>query len=284
MFLWLMLQFLLVCALELADDLIRGDVAPPNAALAQAHARALATFEIHHGLLVELVIQRTALALQGSRALGWIVPTAGTLYVVCHLLCFAMLLVWVHTAHRRWFPLIRNIALLTGALAVAIYEIYPLAPPRLAGPVVSPGKRFHIADTLHALIGGGSLHGTALGYNQYSAMPSLHVAWALIVGVTVAALASHRIVRVAGGLYPLFMSLAVIVTGGHWVLDILGAAVTVMVASLGVVGGRVVWHDLVQMQVERKPAALPALEAPAAQRVERYVRPASVRIERLDSP
>ncbi len=61
-----------------------------------------------------------------------------------------------------------------------------------------------------------------------AAVPSLHFGYALIVGVALATLASHRIVRVAGALYPLAMLLVIVGTGNHFVFDAaLGAVVVV---------------------------------------------------------
>jgi membrane-associated phospholipid phosphatase len=61
-------------------------------------------------------------------------------------------------------------------------------------------------------------------------MPSLHVAWALIVGVGVAWIARPIALRLLGLVYPFLMSLAVIVTGNHYIADCLGGAAVVVVA------------------------------------------------------
>jgi membrane-associated phospholipid phosphatase len=83
---------------------------------------------------------------------------------------------------------------------------------------------------VHGLIGSGKIHGTALGYNPYSAMPSLHVAWALIMGITVCLLARNPLLRAVGVLYPVIVTFATIVTGNHYVMDVIGAAGCVALA------------------------------------------------------
>jgi PAP2 superfamily len=63
-------------------------------------------------------------------------------------------------------------------------------------------------------------------------MPSLHVAWAFIVGVAVMALARSALVRLVAALYPGIVLFVVVVTANHYVLDAVGAVVTVALASL----------------------------------------------------
>ena len=49
--------------------------------------------------------------------------------------------------------------------------------------------------------------------NQYAAMPSLHVGWDLLVGMSIVAAASTAALRVVGFALPVLMTLAVIVDG-----------------------------------------------------------------------
>ena len=65
-------------------------------------------------------------------------------------------------------------------------------------------------------------------YNPFAAVPSLHFGYALIVGVTLVALASHPLVRAAGALYPVVMLVVIVATGNHFFFDAaLGAIVVV---------------------------------------------------------
>src|SRR5215470_12338101 len=71
----------------------------------------------------------------------------------------------------------RNALLLVSAIGLAVYAVYPVAPPRLM-----PGGGYL---DLVARAGFGSSHGGPININQYGAMPSLHLAWAtwvLLVG------------------------------------------------------------------------------------------------------
>ena len=64
--------------------------------------------------------------------------------------------------------------------------------------------------------------------NQYAAMPSLHVGWNLIVGIAVYRVATRRPARLFGVLSPVLMSLAVVVTANHYVVDALAGAALVV--------------------------------------------------------
>jgi membrane-associated phospholipid phosphatase len=133
---------------------------------------------------------------------------------------------WVYFFRRPLFSFVRNVFLFTTLIAVALYEAFPLAPPRLARDLWYQGHPFHFLD---AVFGHG---GVQLDFNEYAAMPSLHVAWALIVGCTLWWAARPAIVRVLGLIYPFIMLTTVIVTGNHYLSDALGALVVVCAAAL----------------------------------------------------
>jgi hypothetical protein len=62
--------------------------------------------------------------------------------------------------------------------------------------------------------------------NQYAAMPSLHVGWALWCGVMLWRHGGTRTAKTAGVVYPLVTTLAVMGTANHYFLDaVAGAAV-----------------------------------------------------------
>jgi hypothetical protein len=116
-----------------------------------------------------------------------------------------------------WFR--RTLASLT-ALALVIHALFPLAPPRM---LASAG----MVDTGHLY--GPSVYGSpsadALS-NQYAAMPSLHVGWALAVAVAMIAATRSRW-RWLWLAHPALTLLVVVVTGNHYWLDAIAAAVLV---------------------------------------------------------
>ena len=86
--------------------------------------------------------------------------------------------------------------------------------------------------TMRQVIGTGRLTNVPLGYNPFSSMPSLHVAWALIAALALLFLARHPLLRMLGPLYPGVMVVTVHVTGNHDLLDPIGVAGAVRVAAL----------------------------------------------------
>ncbi len=182
---------------------------------ALANTRDIVALEQRLSLYGERAVQEWA---QGVPAL----PSAlGVLYIVLHFAATAVALVWVHRSHRASFPIVRTSLIVSTALALVGYVLYPAAPPRLAN--------LGFADTVtqHA---GLNLSSDLLGslYNPIAAVPSLHFGYALLVGVAVAALARNRAVRIAGAVYPAAMLFIIVATGNHFLFDAAaGGAVTV---------------------------------------------------------
>jgi len=86
----------------------------------------------------------------------------------------------------------------------------------------------------------GINHGSGfvqLAANPYAAMPSLHSADALIVGVTLALIVKRWYFKVLWLLWPAWVWFSVMATGNHFWLDVL-AGVFVPLVAVGVVYGR----------------------------------------------
>lgn len=130
--------------------------------------------------------------------------------------------VFLYRNNREAYYKYRTVALITLGVALFIYELYPLAPPRM---VTALG----FVDTLSSF-GLEEYHSAsdALLYNPFAAMPSLHFALAVI--------ASLHFLRRDGGAVPKtlvaaylgLMLASIVVTGNHYILDAVG--------SVGVVG------------------------------------------------
>ena len=171
------------------------------------------------GIYVEHGVQRTLDALP-------ILPTVlGLAYVLLHFAGTTAALVWLHRRHPEHFPIVRTTLVAATALALVGYVLYPAAPPRLAD------LGFSDTVTTHT---GLNLSSDLLGalYNPFAAVPSLHFGYALIVGVALAKLASRRVVRVAGALYPVAMLLVIVGTGNHFVFDAALGGLVVVAAWL----------------------------------------------------
>jgi membrane-associated phospholipid phosphatase len=103
-------------------------------------------------------------------------------------------------------------------IAVPWYALYPLAPPRFMEPFGYP-----FVDTLVVYAGVQSSAEGVGGANQFAAMPSMHIGWSVFAALWLAAaLPRWRIGAVLGGLHLALMCVTVVVTGNHYVLDIIG--------------------------------------------------------------
>lgn len=151
----------------------------------------------------------------------WLVHLADNFYLVAHLpvlLAVAIWVYWWHHAAYRWF---RNAFLFSALIGLSIYVLYPVAPPRFMPGFVDTMDRY-----------GFNVDGSAAGpfYNPFAAMPSLHVGWALLAGIAIVLCARLWWLRVAGASIPILMTLAVTVTGNHYLLDAVAGAIVVLIA------------------------------------------------------
>src|SRR5580704_8111378 len=136
-------------------------------------------------------------------------------YASLHFVVLITCLVWVYARHRRAYPHVRITLVLFTAGALLI-QFLPVAPPRML-----PGDG--MVDT--AARYGQSVYGSVAGFNadQLSAMPSVHVGWALLVALVVVQVSRSHWRWLALG-YPVLTLLAVVVTANHFWLDGIVAA------------------------------------------------------------
>ena len=140
-------------------------------------------------------------------------------YFVMHLGMTSLTLVvlWAHGRRYRWH---RDALLLMSVIGLAVYWLYPVAPPRLL-----PG--FH--DTVrHVLPAAYNLEASRA--NVYAAVPSLHLAWAVWVGVTLWSMSRRTWVRAVAVLHPALTTVTVLATGNHYVADVISGVALVVVA------------------------------------------------------
>ena len=187
----------------------------PNWAQAFVNARRIESLERVTGIAWEQSLQRAFLSLPD------LVSALNIFYFVGHFLFTALFFLWLYHRSRQGFRTFRDGFLAATAIAVVIHWLFPTAPPRLAG--------VGLEDTLLVLSGIdiGSPTSSALS-NPVAAVPSLHAAYALGVGLGLVRFARSSLVRVAGALYAPLVVLTIVVTGNHFVLD--------AVAGIAVIG------------------------------------------------
>ncbi len=152
----------------------------------------------------------------------WI-QAANGYYAIAHVPAIIALLLWAFIRHRGRYPRVRNVlALVTGACLVV--QLVAVAPPRMY-----PGLGF--VDSGHLY--GQSVY-TAVGTgvsDQLSAMPSLHVGWAVLVGLAAVLISSSRW-RWLVLAHPVLTVVVVAATANHWWLDGVVAVVILALAAL----------------------------------------------------
>jgi hypothetical protein len=161
-----------------------------------------------------------------------IVEAANLYYASLHFVGLIALLVWLFLRHRDKYPEVRaTVAVLTAVCLLV--QLIPVAPPRMLAldGMVDTGMRY-----------GQSVYGSVAGFNpdELSAMPSVHVAWALLIGITVVRVSRSRW-RWLALAYPAATTLVVVVTANHFWADGIVAAVLLVLAMLFCRGCRVLW-------------------------------------------
>ncbi len=155
---------------------------------------------------------------------SWLIKAANCYYAYVHFPATAICLVWLYLRRpERYVHTRRMLAWLT-ATALVVHLLMPLAPPRMLTElgIVDTGRLF-----------GPAVYGspaTDTLTNQYAAMPSLHVGWALAVAIALIGAAGRGRWRWLWLAHPVLTLLVVVITGNHYWLDAI-----VAMALLGVV-------------------------------------------------
>ncbi len=207
----------IVLAVYIAYSLTQGSLAK-SAGLAMNNAFNIIDLEKHLNIFLELEIQHWLLQ---SQFVTHLANYAYTFLYYPFLITFA---IWAYKRHYGQYIIFRNIFLVSAAMGLLCFALYPVAPPRML-----PDLGF--ADTMarYELIHYSPLIPSFL-VNQYAAMPSFHFGWSLLAGSATALIATSWWLKVLGASMPLIMLISIIATGNHFILDALGGAAAVGIA------------------------------------------------------
>jgi hypothetical protein len=182
-----------------------------------------------------------ALVQQPLLAHELLIRLANCYYAYVHFPATAICLVWLYLRRPAHYLRLRRVLAALTAAALVLHLLVPLAPPRMTAltGMVDTGQRY-----------GPAVYGSPTAdtlTNQYAAMPSLHVGWALAVAVVLVGVTAGRW-RWLWLAHPLVTALVVVVTGNHYWLDgLVAAALLAPILAL----------------VPRPPAARPPAVVPA---------------------
>jgi hypothetical protein len=150
---------------------------------------------------------------------AWLAYTCDYYYATLHFIVTIAVLVWLYVKHPLRYRSIRSVLIATNLTALVGFWFISLAPPRMLPGFVDTLVKFHTWGS----IASGDV---AKESNQFAAMPSLHVGWALWCAIAIVTLAERRWVRILGAIYPLCTVFVVLGTANHYVLDAIGGVVT----------------------------------------------------------
>ena len=166
----------------------------------------------HH--LVEQTVQQVA---DSSHVL---ITAAAWTYWNSEFTAIGVALLWVYLRRHEHFTRFRNAILLANVIGLIGYVVMPTAPPWMFPMEGFVDGVNHSSGLVHALA------------NPYAAMPSLHAADALILGVLLASTSRRRWAKALWLLWPLWVWFCVIATANHYVLDVLAGIVLAVAALL----------------------------------------------------
>jgi PAP2 superfamily protein len=198
--------------------LVRGFV-DGQAGLAFENARTLVDLERSLGLFFEPGLQAWA------RGEEWLLTGANWMYVNSHFVVTTTFLIWLYIARNHAFYYVRNMFMVAMAFALAGYLAYPTAPPRFM-------PEWGFTDSVAAFVGEGAENSANVLYNPFAAVPSMHVAFALMIAIPALFLVRKRVLKALWAVYPAVVTFVVVVTANHFWMDaLLGAMVAAASAS-----------------------------------------------------
>lgn len=196
--------------------LVRGGVVDRTGE-ALGHARQIIDGQRALGLFVEPAINAWALAA------SWRVQLFNFVYFWLDFPLIIGVGLFLFWRSRRYYTLLRDALLISGAFALVVYWVFPVAPPRFL-------PEWGFVDTMQQYAKlSYQAQSLAPFVNPFAAVPSLHVGWALLFALVLYQVSRSWWVRVAGALVLVLQTIAVVATANHFLFD----AVAGVVISLG---------------------------------------------------
>jgi len=198
--------------------LVRGMV-DGRAAQAFQNARHLIDLERTLHVFVEPTVQAWA---SGSSVL---IDAASWIYINAQVTITVSGLIWLYLFRNKSFYFVRNMFVVAMAIALVGYIVFPTAPPRF---FPEWGFLDSVADFTGARSDSPTINAL---FNPYAAVPSMHVAFALMIGWPLAQLVRWRALKVFWAIYPLLMTFVIVATANHFLADAFFGACTAGAAA-----------------------------------------------------
>jgi hypothetical protein len=215
-------QIVLFCGAYWLYRLVRG-VTDSRAAEAFDHAHRIVSLERSLGLFFEPSVNAWS---EGQK---WVIDFTSWMYVNSHFVITTVALAFIYLRRNPSFYFIRNMFMVAMLLALVGYAVFPTAPPRL---IPELGFTDSVADFTGVHVdesGGNTL------FNAFAAVPSMHVAFSLMLAIPMARMTRYKVVKVLWSLYPPLITFVVISTANHWWFDAFTGAITAALGALAAV-------------------------------------------------
>ena len=205
---------------DVARVLVRG-----REAVAMSNALAIMNAEKALHLYVEPFVQTIASHVHP------VVLFMDWFYTSVHIPATILVLVWIYLYRNEAYGFFRNVFLTMNVLGITIFAMLPVAPPRL---VPTSG----VVDTLY-LYSSSNYRSGAMSFvtNQFAALPSLHIGYALFLTLAIWVLTTNRLARALAAVYPVLVLAAIVITGNHYLIDALAGVLVLGVAFVANYGG-----------------------------------------------
>ncbi len=213
----LLRQIVLFCGAYWLYRLVRGQV-DARAAAAFENARSIIDLEQALGLFFEPALHAW------STSQSWVIDIASWLYVNSHFTITTLTLAFLYLRRNERFYFVRNMFMVAMGIALVGYMAFPTAPPRF---MPEWGFRDSVAEFT-----GVEPESSNLLFNPFAAVPSMHVAFALMLGLPLASMVRRRWAQLLWWSYPAVVSFVVVATANHWWFDAFLGAATAGVAAL----------------------------------------------------
>ncbi len=208
-------ELLIVGWLYFVYDIIN-NLSPVSRTAALRHARDVLHLESIMGLDVEKAANKWLATRE------FIGSLLANFYNLAHIWITLAVIVFLWWKRRSRYADLRNALVVFNLIGFIVFWLYPVAPPRMLDGFTDVIEQTGAVSSFHS----GALAPAA---NQFAAMPSLHVAWALWCLVAVYRTLPGRGWRIATWLHVSLTIVAVVTTANHFVLDLVGGVATALV-------------------------------------------------------
>ncbi|WP_067458047.1 bifunctional phosphatase PAP2/O-acyltransferase family protein [Actinomadura macra] len=193
---------------------------PQGAREQVARAHGLMIYDVERALHID--VERTLNEWLAGQSLWRVL--ANYEYAITYIASALGLLAWLYVRHPERYRTARNAFLLINLVGIACFALYPVMPPRLI-------PELGFVDTVRLGRTWGSWGSPLVEHaDQFAAVPSLHMAWTLWVGVELARASARRWVQSLNAVHIVLTGYVIMATANHYLLDAVAAVPLVVLA------------------------------------------------------